>query len=59
MSLLIDEVGGARVRVAGGILAGLEEVVLQVVLLCWLIVSGRCLGGYLRRLLLRLVVLNT
>jgi len=41
MLLLIDEVvGGARVRVAGGILTGLEEVVLKVVLLGWLKVSG-------------------
>ena len=35
--LLIDEVvGGAGVRVAGGVLTGLEEVVLKVVLLGWL-----------------------
>jgi hypothetical protein len=36
-NLLIDEVvGGAGVRVAGGVLTGLKEVVLKVVLLGWL-----------------------
>jgi hypothetical protein len=58
--LLIDEVvGGARVRVAGGILTGLEEVVLKVVLLGWLKVSGCRLGRLRRERLLRLVVLDT
>lgn len=60
MLLLIDEVvGGAGVRVAGGILTGLEEVVLKVVLLGWLEVSGCGLGRLLREQVLRLVVLDT
>jgi hypothetical protein len=58
--LVIDEVvGGARVRVAGGILTGLEEVVLKVVLLGLLKVSGGGLGRLLRERLLRLVFLDT
>ena len=57
---MIDEVvGGARVRVAGGILTGLEEVVLKVVLLGLLKVSGGGLGRLLRERLLRLVFLDT
>ena len=60
MSLLIDDVvGGARVRVAGGVLTWLEEVVLQVVLFDWLDVSSCRLGRLLRKWLLRLVVLDT
>jgi hypothetical protein len=58
--LLIDEVvGRAGVRVTGGILTGLEEVVLKVVHLGWLKVSGCRLGRLLRERLLRLVVLDT
>ena len=62
MKVLIDEVvGGGRVGVAGGVLAGLEEVVLQVVLLGWLEVSSGCgslMGRVLGERLLWVVVLD-
>ena len=60
--VLIDEVvGGAGVRVARGVLTGLEEVVLQVVLLGWLEVSSGCgclMGLVLGERLLWVVVLD-
>ena len=60
--VLIDEVvGGAGVGVARGVLTGLEEVVLQVVLLGWLEVPSGCcslMSWVLGERLLRVVVFD-